>query len=120
MGRSRTTGSRMEDNLLLSRNQLGVAVQTLTGNLSIPTGSPHVLFLDPGGAARNVLLPASPRKGDWFLIHNIADAAEVITVQTSAGGALTPTITPAQSEAALLVYSGDATVGWRGVVMIGA
>lgn len=119
MGRSRTVGARMEDNLLLSRNKLGVAVQTLTGNFAVPVGSPHVLMLDPGGAGRNVTLPANPSKGDWFLIVNTADAAEVLTIQNSAAGALVPPITPTQNESALVVYSGDATLGWRGFVAIG-
>lgn len=105
------------DCLLRGGNRLGVNVQTLGATLQIGENGPHVHFLDPGGAARDVELPASPQKGDFYLIFNTADALEVITVKDSAGGALTPAITPTQSECAVVVYSGTA---WRGFVALGA
>lgn len=116
--RSNLDGATLQDNLILSENRYGVGNQTLTGTYAIPPGAEHIQALDPGGASRNVTLPASPQIGDWFLIINTADAAEIITVQTSAGGALTPPITPTQNESAFVVYTG-ATLGWRGYVAIG-
>jgi len=78
-----------------------------------------MLFLDPGGAARTVKLWASPKIGEFLWIINTADAAEVITVQDSAGVALSPACTPTQNEMVLLVYTG-ATLGWRQFVGLGA
>lgn len=103
----------------MAGNRFGVLELTLAATFDVPSGSPQVLVLDPGGAARTVRMPASPQKGDWFLLINTADAAEVITVQDSAGVGLTPACTPAQSESALLVYI-NATLGWRQFVAIGA
>lgn len=102
----------------LRGNRYGVSFQTLTGTTSVPTNAPHVLAWDPGGAGRTVKLPASPAIGDWFYIMNMADAAEVITVQDSAAVALTPATTPTQSETAFVIYI-NATLGWRSFVAIG-
>lgn len=117
--RSNIEGANLIQTLLNRGNRLGLLVQTLTGTTDIPADAPHVLALDPGGSARTVKLPANPKKGDWFLLINTADAAEVITVQDSAAAALTPACTPTQSESALIIYV-NATLGWRNMVMIGA
>ncbi len=116
--RSRIDDADMRGNILRHANRFGVSFQTLAGTYAVPSGSPHVQALDPGGAARNVTLPASPKIGDWFLIMNMADAAEIITVQTSAGVGLTPACTPTQNETAFVVYI-NATLGWRNFVAIG-
>jgi len=117
--RSNLEGAKLYGNLLQRGNRLGILNQTLTGTTAIPADAPHVLALDPGGAARNVTLPANPKPGDWFLLINTADALEVITVQNSAGGALVPACTPTQSEVALIVYV-NAALGWRSFVGAGA
>lgn len=116
--RSNLEGAIISNCTILNGNRQGVLSQTLTATFAVPPDAPHTLLLDPGGAARNVTLPANPQVGDWYEIWNTADAAEVITVQTSAGGALTPAITPTQSEVAKVIYTG-ATLGWRGAVSIG-
>ena len=62
--------------------QLGL--QTLTGTLTLtlPTHNCSLLQLDPGGAARTVLLwPELDMKGAVVDIVNYADAAETITVK---------------------------------------
>jgi hypothetical protein len=115
--RSNIDGSEIINAILKGGNRLGVAVHTLAAAHVLGADAPHVQFLDPGGSARNVDLPASPQKGDFFLIFNTADAAEVITVRDNAGAGLTPAITPTQSECALVVYNGSA---WRGFVALGA
>ena len=117
MARMNVEGAELYDCIIKKGNRFGTAVLTLTGTTAIAADGPQVLFLDPGGSARNVTLWASPQRGDWVLIVNTADAAEVITVQTSAAGALTPAITPTQSESALVIYDGTA---WHGMVMLGA
>jgi hypothetical protein len=112
-------GARISDMISMSRNRLGVGVVTLTGTFAIGPGSPHVLALDAGGSARNVTLPANPRVGDWFYIINTTGSALVLTIQDSAGGALTPACTPTQNEMAFLIYLG-ATLGWKNIVGLGA
>lgn len=119
MAVSNIVGAEVADNLLLNKNRFGVGVRTLGGTYAIPSGAEHIQALDPGGAARNVTLPANPKTGDWFLIINTADAAEIITVQNSAGSGLTPACTPTQNESALVVYI-NATLGWRSFVALGA
>jgi len=109
----------MNDNLLFAGNRLGVYNATLTGTLTLANGAPHILMLDPGGAARTVKLPSSPQDGDFFILVNCADAAEVITVQDSAGTGLTPACTPTQSEMAIIVYSSE-RAEWRAAVATGA
>jgi hypothetical protein len=116
--RSNIEGCIFSDSTILSGNRMGVLEQTLTGTLQLTADLPHVLALDPGGSARTVKMPATPQKGDWYWLINTADAAEIITVQDSAGVALTPACTPTQNESAFLVYI-NATLGWRQFVAIG-
>ena len=118
-GRVNLVGARISDCFIAQGNKFTVANLTLTGTTAIPRGGPNVYILDPGGAARNVTLWASPQLGDFVFIVNAADAAEVLTIQTSAGAGLTPACTPTQSETAFLIYCG-ATLGWRNFVSIGA
>lgn len=114
--RSQLEGADVSNCLMMEGNRFGAVAYTLAATFAIPANSPSVLFLDPGGAGRNVTLPASPKLGQWYRIYNTADAAEVLTIQDSAGGALTPAITPTQSEMAFVIWNGSA---WRGHVAIG-
>src|SRR5688572_9139517 len=100
--------------LFLNRNRLGIVTQTLTGTTALSEKMGQILFLDPGGGAREVNLPAvANSKGLWFILVNTADAAEVITVEDAASAALTPAITLTQNEIALFFCNG---VSWRGFV----
>lgn len=66
---------------------------------------------DPGGAGRNVDLPAEANNAGTFLfISNTADAAEVLTVRDDGGGTI---VTPTQAEAAMVWCDG---VRWYGMV----
>lgn len=66
-------------------------VLTMTGPLTITNKFPVALVLDPGGAARNILMPA-PEEGLMFLLINTADAAETITVRNAADSATYGTV----------------------------
>lgn len=99
---------------MLSKLRLGIVTQTLTGTTALDADMGQILFLDPGGGAREVNLPpVADSKGLWFILVNTADAAEVITVEDSASAALTPAITLTQNEIAMLFCNG---VSWRGFV----
>jgi len=108
--RSNLDAAVIADCLMLNGNRLGTSIQTLTGTTAIPPDAPHVLAWDPGGGAREVNLPASPQSGDFYIIVNTADAAEVITLEDSASAALTPACTFTQNEVCFVVYTGAA---WR-------
>jgi hypothetical protein len=86
-------------------------VQTLTGNKTLTADEPRIQVLDPGGAGRDVTLPPeAASKGLDFVIHNAADAAEVLTIKEDGG---TTICTPTQNETALVYCDGTT---WRGLV----
>lgn len=80
-----TGGRRPFQTQTLYRN--GVYSGTLAGNVTLTKRSPQLLKLDPGGAGRDVTLPAV-ENGLWFEIANAADAAETLTVKNAAGSTI--------------------------------
>lgn len=88
--------------------------ETLTGNRTITLAEIDTyngFAFDPGGAGRNVTLPAEGScKGVILMISNKADAAEILTVKNDGGDTI---LTPTQNEAALLWCDGSA---WYGLV----
>ena len=88
--------------------KLDSMIITMTAdNLVLSASMPPVLYIDPGGAARDVLLPPI---ADWvgaaFIIFNQADAAEAITLKTSADAALTPAVDVLQNEGVIVHNDG--------------
>lgn len=83
-------------------------IQTLTGTFVVGADMPSLLVLDPGGAARNVDMPAEEAAGMegklWVVVNN-ADALEVITLRNDAAGTI-GTLT--QNETAMLLVAGGA------------
>lgn len=66
---------------------------------------------DPGGAGRDVNLPAeAASKGALVTISNEADAAEILTIKNDGGSTI---CTPTQNEAAILWCDGTS---WYGLV----
>lgn len=85
----------------------GVAYSgTLAGNVTLTKKSAQILKLDPGGAHRDVTLPAL-EDGLWFEITNSADAAENLVVKDAAGSTI---VTIAQNEKAKVVGTASAWV----------
>lgn len=84
----------------------GTAVAaTLTGDRVLVGTDARHLQLDPGGAGRNIDLPAiSAWPNQMFYIENTADAAEVLTIRLTGGGATKAT--PTQNEAAVVWNDG--------------
>ena len=88
--------------------------ETLTGHRTITLAEINMyngFSFDPGGAARNVILPPEAAcKGVVIFISNEADVAEVITVQDDTPATVG---TPTQSEAIMCWCDG---VSWFGLV----
>ena len=56
--------------------------KTVAAEEAILTTYPPVLYLDPNGAARTVLLPAeADSEGLTFFVYNTADALENLTLE---------------------------------------
>lgn len=105
---------------VLTRNKEGIAAgsdvsstaTTASGTVTLTVDSNMVQAIDPGGAGRNVVLPnEAASKNKVFIIHNTADAAEVLTIKASDGS--TTICTPTQNEAAFVYCDGTS---WRGLV----
>lgn len=96
------------------------AGETLTGTRVVTEAevlATSIFTFDPGGAARNVDLPAptATLAGQFVLIHNSADAAEIITIRNGPGGSTV--CTPTQNEAAIVWCTGTI---WRGGQIVGS
>lgn len=89
-------------------------LETLAGArvLTVAEVNQYQGFLfDPGGAGRNLDLPAEEAcAGAILFISNRADAAEVLTIRNDAG---TTIVTPTQNEACIVWCDG---VSWCGAV----
>jgi predicted RecA/RadA family phage recombinase len=86
-------------------------VQALSGNKTLSADDPRIQVLDPGGAGRDVTLPPEgASQGLDFIIHNAADAAEVLTIKEDGGSTI---CTPTQNETAYVYCDGTT---WRGMV----
>lgn len=62
--------------------------ETLSANKTLTDRDAPIQFLDPGGAARDVTLPAEGNGNHPFIISNRADAAETITVKNDAAATI--------------------------------
>lgn len=84
---------------------------TMAGALVMTHDSTQFQFLDPGGAGRNVDLPAEEESdGLMFVIVNGADAAEDLTVRNDAAATIG---TVAQNEIGIFVCNG---VAWASCI----
>lgn len=76
--------------------------KTLAAAYTITDGEEDVIVLDPGGAHRDVTLPASSASNTgriWFII-NTADAAENLVIKNAAAATI---ITVNQNEMAMVI-----------------
>lgn len=85
--------------------------ETLAATKTLTIADGPLQFLDPGGAGRQVNLPAEALStGLIFVIINTADAAEVLTVKDDGGGTI---VTPTENESAFVFCDGTT---WKGLV----
>lgn len=105
-------------NSVHSQFKLDQSTIVLAGTATILDGHATILRIDPGGAGRNVVMPATTRanKGRCFVIFNDADAAETLTVKQSDGS--TTVIAIAQGKCGLVFNdgSGSTTASWMGLL----
>lgn len=78
--------------------QLSLAnTETLSGTKTLTDGSRTIQYLDPGGANRDVTLPAEAYTNKPITIYNTADAFELLTVKDD-GGATIGIVYPLESK----------------------
>ena len=83
----------------------GFYTATLGGAVTMHAGWQNFAKLDPGGAHRDVTLPAEEgNSGMWFLILNTAAAAENLVVKDDAAATI---VTISQNEAAIVTCDGS-------------
>lgn len=83
-----------------------VTNETLTGNRTVTFADANVLRLDPGGAARDVTMPAEADCGGMiYEIINAADAAENLVIKNDGGSTIA---TVNQNEMCKIVCDGSA------------
>lgn len=102
----------------MSDKGLFLAAETLTGDRVLTeaeVANYRGVEFDPGGAGRNVDLPATTNlAGHRFLIVYTADAAEDLTVRLTAGGATVATVS--QNEHAVFTCTSATAGKWFGGV----
>ncbi len=100
MGEFLTEGRRPQT--FQSQRPGGVNIATLTGALVLTDKSSNIQVLDPGGANRNVDLPAA-RDGMWWMFSNTANADEDLVIRDAAGATI---VTINQGEQAMVAVDG--------------
>lgn len=112
MGAQTNIGNMDAENVTFTKKlKCAPTTKTLTGNLTLTVDDTPLQFLDPGGAGRDVTLPAvASSKGLFFIISNEADALEILTVKDAAAATI---VTPTQNEACIVFCDGTT---WSGLV----
>ena len=98
-------------NFIFGQIRLEVQTETLAANKTLTELSPSLLMLDPGGAGRDITLPAeADSTGLVFFISNEADNPEILTIKDDGG---TTIVTPTENEACIIWCNGTS---WSGLV----
>lgn len=99
-----TPGKAQFTTHVVEKDSIGVV--TLSDDMVLTAQYRRYLKVDPGGAARDVTLPAeATSNGLAFEITNAADAAEALTVKDDSGATI---VTIAQNEKAEVHCDGSA------------
>lgn len=102
MSRLNNEDGKFYDMTICMGLKIRALTQTLGAALVVDRDSPPILNLDPGGAGRNVTLPTE-EEGLTFIINNIADAAEDLTIKNPAASTIG---TVSQNEAGVAICAG--------------
>ena len=98
----------------------GWNAQTLAGDTTLTVKDSQMQAIDPGGAGRNVTLPAGETKGRFMFIANKADGAEGIALLQPDSS--TSLATVHQNDMAIIYATDDiadaATSGWSLFFMV--
>lgn len=77
--RSQVTGTEIHNSLIGEKTKIKSMSATLAAGLTLTNAFPHLIFLDPDGTNRTLVLPAVER-GLWFTIVHSGAAAATMTV----------------------------------------
>ena len=98
----------------------GFTAQTLSGDTTLTVKDSQFQAIDPGGAGRNVTLPAGDVRGRFMFIGNKADADEGIVLLQPDGSSVAATVS--QNDMAIIYATDDiadgATSGWSLFFMV--
>ena len=98
----------------------GFTAQTLSGDTTLTVKDSQFQAIDPGGAGRNVTLPAGDVRGRCMFIANKADADEGIVLLQPDGSSVAATVS--QNDMAIIYATDDiadgATSGWSLFFMV--
>ena len=89
-------------------------IRALTGNLTLVDTDGVVQNIDPGGANRNVTLPAEGEANHLYLVYNSADAAENLVFKNDAAATI---VTVGQNQYAIVFP--DGTNWWGALISSG-
>ena len=99
------------DHAVVASLRGGTVIATLSAAYTMPDEG-MTYFLDAGGAARNVILPAAADNlGRSLVVVNTANAAETLSVRETTSGTVRATL--GQNEQAVLACNGTR---WFGIV----
>ena len=98
----------------------GFTAQTLSGDTTLTVKDSQFQAIDPGGAGRNVTLPAGDVRGRFMFIANKADADEGIVLLQPDGSTTAATVS--QNDLAIIYATDDiadgASSGWSLFFMV--
>ena len=108
MGGRRLIHGVMTEGRIKDATSTGYNSETLAAAKTLTTSDAKYQKLDPGGANRDITLPAeADSKGLDFVIQNAADGAENLVIKDDAASTV---VTLNQNEAAIVVCNGTAWI----------
>lgn len=89
MARSLIEGTDLINSVIGEKSKFRRTIRTLAGDLTLVDGADPLLFIDPGGVVRNILLPPVTKGAFHVIVHTggafnitVKDSTNTITVGT--------------------------------------